>query len=122
MFLEITIAEGVLLALLVVALVAYFRHPDLTPICWSVIVALSWFLGSSGMLLLPIDIAHAASFPSEAHGSAMLILWRGTYWSTFILAWVFLPVAYEYLYAGDLFLSQRVLSAIKVLCANILQL
>ena len=107
----LVVAELVILALFTVLLLRYFRSPELTPFFISCTVCVSWFLGFSGTLLLPLDIAHAATVGSS---SSLLMAWDGLYWSTFWLCWVVLPVLYEAWYAGDLTWRARMVSAVKV--------
>jgi hypothetical protein len=41
----------------------------------------------------------------------MVATWKAVYWSTFILAWLVLPVLYEAWYAGDFTWRERMTSA-----------
>jgi hypothetical protein len=106
----LVVVEMVGLALLTVLMVQYFRSPELTPTFISVTVGASWYLGFLGTLLLPLDIAHAATIGSS---STLVVAWDCVYWSTFWLCWVVLPVLYEAWYAGDLTWRGRLLSAVK---------
>jgi len=44
----------------------------------------------------------------------MVTIWKVVYWSTFLLAWLVLPVLYEAWYAGDFTWRDRIVSALKV--------
>lgn len=100
-----------LLALLSVLLVWWYRSPELTPPFITIIIGTSWFLGFSGTLLLPLDIAQAVYYGPS---TTIVYAWKAVYWSTFLLAWVFLPVLYEAWYAGEFSWKGRIISALKV--------
>ena len=42
--------------------------------------------------------------------------WRILYWSTFVLAWVLLPVVYEYQLAGDFSVGSKLRTAVIANC------
>ena len=110
--LTLAIAELLLLTVVTTGLLWWYRSPDYTPPWVSLVVLATWLLGFSGTLLLPLDIAQALSDEHKSPG--MSATWNMVYWSTFVLAWLVLPVLYEAWYAGDLTWSARVLSALKV--------
>mmetsp|Transcript_42536 Transcript_42536/g.96281 ORF Transcript_42536/g.96281 Transcript_42536/m.96281 type:complete len:622 (+) Transcript_42536:199-2064(+) len=96
---------------LCVFLTWWYASRELVPLWISMIIGVSWFLGFSGTLLLPLDIAQATTFgPSPS----MLLAWKVVYWSTFLLTWVVLPVLYEAWYAGEITWMGRFKSALKV--------
>ena len=75
--------ELVVLGGLTTGLLLFYQNPVLTPKAVSTIVGLSWFLGFSSVVLLPLDIAVPAS-RNGVIGAA----WHALYWTTFLLAWV----------------------------------
>ena len=74
-------------------------------------VYLSWVLGFAGILLLPYDISVAiVESPSgkDYNNSDLLDVWRFVYWSTFILAWLILPIQMEYHNSGHFTFLEKV--------------
>ena len=58
---------------LCVFLTWWYASRELVPLWISMIIGVSWFLGFSGTLLLPLDIAQATTFgPSPS----MLLAWK----------------------------------------------
>ncbi len=96
--------------------VNYFRAHEVS---WAIVclVLLSWWLGFSGTILLTADLA-------EASGSCRLLkpkppIWLETswiivYWTTFVLAWLILPVVHDYCLSGEFTSRARLLSALRL--------
>ncbi|KAG5189772.1 LMBR1-like membrane protein [Tribonema minus] len=75
----------------------------------------AWYMGLSGTLLLPADIADA-----QVHGDSSAWLgyaWYTVYWSTFVLAWLVMPIMNAAWAAGELTWRKRIKAAIR---ANVL--
>jgi hypothetical protein len=91
---------------------------------------MSFGLGSAAVALLPIDLSYASSSSSEvesddtdesdvdggdgnddttttSHNNPTYPSWRGTYWATFFLAWLVLPITRETLLSGHFALHRR---------------
>lgn len=100
------------LLILTLFLVWWYRS-ELTPPALVVVIALSWFLGFLGTLLLPIDIAVSSAI---GFSPVLLNCWTALYWSTFALAWAVLPILNDAWYAGDFTWRSRFLTAVKVNC------
>jgi hypothetical protein len=92
--------ETAVLGLLTTVLTWWYRSAELTPTWICVIVGFAWFLGFSSILLLPLDLAQANTGLYSGSG-VMLNLWLSVFWSTFLMAWLILPVIYEAWYAGE---------------------
>lgn len=80
----LALLETAALALLTTVLIWWYRNAELTPTWISATVGVAWFLGFSGTLLLPLDVAQANTGLYSGSG-AMLFLWQVVFWSTFIL-------------------------------------
>lgn len=84
-------------------------------------VFLALALPASVIILVPIDLA-SASAPEESDPSrgiwlpdrAMLVLWRITYWLTFVLTWVVLPLLADFSDSGWRSVQDRVKYAVRV--------
>lgn len=69
-------------------------------------VFLAIALPASAVLLVPIDLASSARVEDEASKGIwlpqrlVLVSWRITYWLTFVLTWLILPLLGEYMDAG----------------------
>ena len=97
-------------------LICYYKSKTLTPTWIGFLVGASWFLGFSGTLLLPLDIAQANTgtyTKNDAAHENCILLWQLVYWSTFILAWLVLPCVYEAWYAGELTWRGRLIASVK---------
>jgi hypothetical protein len=77
-------------------LVREYARPS-TPAYVQLLVGTAWFLGFAGLALLPIDLTLAKSSNHEL----LVQLWTWLYWSTFVMAWLVLPVASEMEKSGE---------------------
>lgn len=60
----------------------YYRSPE-TSLRITVLIYVSWFLGFSGIFLLPFDISDVQTYGRSAPW--ILEAWQLIYWSTFVL-------------------------------------
>ena len=82
----------------------WYQSPN-CPSWISSLIFVSWYLGFAGILLLPFDIANAKmsedSSLYDSDRSTFVLLWMIIYWTTWVLAWIILPLAQEWFTAGD---------------------
>ncbi|KAK2738195.1 hypothetical protein FQN57_007170 [Myotisia sp. PD_48] len=119
------VSSGIFIALAIVsifavvlALLRYYLPLRTTPAYIVVSVFLALALPASAILLVPIDLA--SSPPESASPSGIwlssrvtLVLWRITYWLTFVLTWVILPFLGQYLDSGYRIPKDRMLYSIR---------
>lgn len=72
-------------------------------------VYVSWVLGFTGILLLPLDIS--TSLLSNTKSIILDRCWRFIYWSTFLLAWFVLPIQQEYHASGQFSIAGKIRDA-----------
>lgn len=109
----------IVICLLVLLLLRYYLPLRTTPAYVLVPVFLAIALPSSIILLVPIDLASSAG--TETDGSrgirlperALLVSWRISYWLTFILTWLILPLLGEYVDSGYRDIRGRFLYSLK---------
>ncbi|KAJ9637331.1 hypothetical protein H2199_007618 [Coniosporium tulheliwenetii] len=95
-----------IISLLVLLLLRYYLPLRSTPAYLLVPVFLALALPASIVLLVPIDLASSAGTDTAASRGiwlperALLVSWRITYWLTFALTWVILPLLGEYCDSG----------------------
>lgn len=94
-----------LLAIITAGLLWYFKSPVCSGSITSVIFV-SWYLGFIGIVLLPLDLCGVISV------EIAMISWQIVYWTTFVLAWVILPMLFEWLLAGDWSFGGRLCTAL----------
>ena len=79
----------------------YFSDKRNNPVSVKAQVFLSWTLSVSVLTLVPLDVGYSLSRTRNdengAHertddGNVMTYMWGVTYWSTFLLTWVILPL------------------------------
>ena len=113
---------------LVVALVLrtlnYFSDKRNNPVSVKAQVFLSWTLSVSILTLVPLDVGYALSqMGNEENGGAhertddgnvMTHMWGVTYWSTFLLTWVILPLHQIYEDSGDFTFASRCLKSLHL--------
>lgn len=63
----------------------YYRSPE-TSLRITILIFFSWFLGFSGVFLLPFDISDVQTYGHSAPW--ILQAWQLIYWGTFVLTWV----------------------------------
>lgn len=93
------------LAALAGSLGFFFSHIDLRqyPLYYLVPLILAVYIPLSVTFLLPIDYISRNCGPIDGlnlSDSAILFSWKATYWSTFLLTWVLLPVLQDFYKAG----------------------
>ncbi|KAI4247960.1 MAG: hypothetical protein L6R42_009442, partial [Xanthoria sp. 1 TBL-2021] len=95
-----------LIGLLVLLLLRHFLPLRSTPAYVLVPIFLALFLPVSIILLLPIDLASSLRTDDEATRGVwlpetlILLAWRITYWLTFALTWLILPLLGDYIDSG----------------------
>lgn len=102
--------EVVLLFLVTWALLRYYKSPSVSK---DTIISTysTWILSFAGTLLLPFDIA--VSLTGRDYTEAMAHLWSLIYWSTFLLAWIVLPVQMAYHMSGEFTVRGRLWEALR---------
>ena len=126
---QLIVAEVILMLILVVYLVNYYRSPSVT---WDVRIAtyISWVLGFAGTILLPFDMAITLSHHDQnPYYHTLNSVWRTIYWrfiftfslllffyllflfilSTFALAWILLPIQLQYHMSGEFSFGRKVI-------------
>src|SRR5271154_3184248 len=94
------------ISLVVLLLLRHFLPLRTAPAYLLVPIFLSLALPASIVLLVPIDLASSARSEDEASKGiwlpdrVLLVSWRITYWLTFVLTWLILPLLGEYIDAG----------------------
>src|SRR6185437_6808360 len=94
------------ISLVVLLLLRHFLPLRTTPAFLLVPIFLALALPASVILLVPIDLASSARTEDEASKGiwlpdrVILVSWRITYWLTFTLTWIVLPLLGEYMDAG----------------------
>ncbi len=105
------IEMGLLLQLCIFGVI-YFRAPEVS---WPItgLVLLSWWFGFSGTILLTADLADANTPCGYLEQPPIWLekSWSVVYWTTFLLAWVILPVVRDYCLSGEFSRRERFLSA-----------
>lgn len=72
----------------------------------SLTVYLSWTLGCVGILLLPYDMS--LTLVLGVQSQSLVDIWNYTYLITFLLAWIILPMQYEYHNSGHFGFGKKV--------------
>jgi hypothetical protein len=97
---------SLLLVPLCVGIVQHFSSPG-TSLGIRLLAIISFWLGFSGIVLLPLDLTIASSTSADSNESdatpetnATYVPWMITYWSSFILAFVILPIVRKFLRSG----------------------
>lgn len=101
---------------MVVATLRYFAGPDVSRYVLTA-VGYAWFCSLSIIVLVPADIWTTLSCgQSVSCGSktGINLLWSWSYWSTFCLTWLIVPLLQGYEDAGDFTFSQRLKTSIHV--------
>jgi hypothetical protein len=88
----------------------YYRSPE-TSLRITALIYLSWFLGFSGLFLLPFDLSDVQTYGSSAPW--IFKAWQGIYWSTFGLTWLVLPTTYAFIESGYFTFRDRLLDALR---------
>lgn len=99
----LVVAEFLGLLLFTAGLLWYYASKH-THWVYLLAVGASWYLGFFGTLLLPVDVEE--TLDSQPQEWAM-DLWLFTYWVTFMLSWVILPVLMEFYASGAFTFKER---------------
>lgn len=107
------------LAALAGSLGFFISHIDLRsyPLYYLVPLVLAVYIPLSVTFLLPIDYISHNSEPiagMSLSDSATLFSWKATYWSTFMLTWLFLPVLQEFYRTGHHLKLERLKESMRL--------
>ncbi|GKV23470.1 hypothetical protein SLEP1_g33186 [Rubroshorea leprosula] len=99
---------------MVILTLRYFAGPDV-PRYVLFTVAYAWSCSLSIIILVPADIWTTISRPPDApeHGS-ISFFWSLSYWSTFLLTWVVVPLIQGFEDAGDFTVTERLKTSVHV--------
>lgn len=99
--LGIIIVEFCILAVVCLALLKHYASPIVTADV-KMTIWLSWLLGFAGILLLPYDIGVVLLIDGRegTDSGPLQTTWKFIYWSTFMLAWLVLPLQHDYHISG----------------------
>mmetsp|Transcript_22 Transcript_22/g.73 ORF Transcript_22/g.73 Transcript_22/m.73 type:complete len:669 (-) Transcript_22:270-2276(-) len=117
--LALSIVELLLLAAGTGLLLWFYKAPEV-PAAVAGLIFVCWYLAFSGTLLLPMDLACASGYDDVKEKSSapcsepIREAWLWVYWSTFMLTWVVLPIALEYLRSGEFTHWRRLRYALRV--------
>ena len=109
----------VLVSLLVLLLLRHFLPLRSSPAYLIVPIFLALALPASIILLVPVDLASSSRVEDEASKGiwlperVMLVSWRISYWLTFLLTWLILPLLGEYMDSGFRDPKQRILYSLR---------
>lgn len=84
------------------------------------IVAIAWFLSFSVIVFIPLDIylnEKYKSFDAEATNRGYALLydwWAGSYWGSYFLNWVVIPLLQGYVVAGEFHVYDKMIRAILI--------
>lgn len=95
---------------MVILTLKYFSGPDV-PRYVFVTVGYTWFCSISVIILVPADIWTAIT---SQDSSGISFFWSWSYWSTFLLTWLAVPLLQGYEDAGDFTLQERLKTSIHV--------
>mmetsp|Transcript_2258 Transcript_2258/g.3469 ORF Transcript_2258/g.3469 Transcript_2258/m.3469 type:complete len:696 (-) Transcript_2258:95-2182(-) len=112
---ELLVVEVILMLILVGYLVKYYKSPMVT-MDVTIATYISWALGFAGTVLLPFDMA--ITLVDNERSKALDELWSAIYWSTFVLAWIILPVQMAYHLSGEFTCVGKLLEALKSNCIS----
>ncbi|KAI9833016.1 MAG: hypothetical protein M1819_003848 [Sarea resinae] len=107
------------ISLTVLLLLRHYLPLRTTPAYLLVPIFLALALPASIVLLVPIDLASSSTETGDARGiwlpdRVMLVVWRLTYWLTFALTWVILPLLADYSDSGFRTPKDRFLYSLRV--------
>ena len=111
------IISSIFLILLSTYLIQHYASPG-TSILLRLMVIISFWLGFSGIALLPIDLSRTTTSTNIIENEVdnvneTYLPWKITYWLTFGLAWAVLPFVREFLLSGQFTFLERCKDAIK---------
>ncbi|KAJ7552379.1 hypothetical protein O6H91_06G052900 [Diphasiastrum complanatum] len=109
MWLFYTISLSLTLAM-VAATLKYFAAPSV-PLHVLVIVGYAWFCSLSIIVLVPADIWTTLSNGKKV---GIKLFWSWSYWSTFLLTWIIVPILQGYEDAGDFSVSERLKASVQL--------
>lgn len=106
------------LTALIGSLVFLMYHINLWkyPVYYSAPLILAVYLPVSVTILLPLDyVSHNAGAISGflLSDKSILLMWKGTYWSTFLLTWLLLPILQEFYRVGNYLKLAKLKASLK---------
>ncbi|BBN06055.1 hypothetical protein MPTK1_3g18010 [Marchantia polymorpha subsp. ruderalis] len=110
MWLFYTVALAITLSM-VGAVLRYFAAPNVP---WHVLITVgyAWFCTVVIIVLVPADIWATLQSPGRIN-ELLGMMWSGSYWSTFCLTWVLVPLLQGYEDAGDFTISKRLKTSVR---------
>ncbi|XP_024534652.1 LMBR1 domain-containing protein 2 homolog isoform X2 [Selaginella moellendorffii] len=87
----------------------YFSAPSV-PTYVLITVGYAWFCSLSIIILVPADIWTTLS---DGDPTQVSMFWGWSYWSTFILTWIIVPLMQSYEDAGDFTVKERLKTSVK---------
>ncbi|XP_042488711.1 LMBR1 domain-containing protein 2 homolog A isoform X2 [Macadamia integrifolia] len=94
---------------MVILTLRYFAGPDI-PRYVLFTVGYAWFCSLSIIILVPADIWTTII---EQDNGGIAFFWSWSYWSTFILTWVVVPIIQGYEDAGDFTVKERLKTSVQ---------
>jgi hypothetical protein len=112
------VSSLLIVGLLVLLLLRHYLPLRTTPAYLIVPIFLALALPASIILLVPIDLASSARTEDASKGiwlpdRVLLVSWRISYWLTFMLTWVILPLMGEYIDSGYRTPKDRILYSLR---------
>ncbi|KAK1439466.1 hypothetical protein QVD17_05284 [Tagetes erecta] len=95
---------------MVLVTLKYFAGPDVPPYVF-ITVGYTWFCSISIIILVPADIS--STIIGYGNGG-ISFFWSWSYWSTFLLTWLVVPLIQGYEDAGDFSVRERLKTSIHV--------
>lgn len=115
--LVLVLVQGSLAAVGCLLLLRHYQSPIVT-VDVSVSVYISWILGFAGVLFLPYDLSLAVDGTTIDRSS--VTIWDCIYWSTFILAWIILPIQMEFHSSGHFTAKEKFIDSLRRNIYNLL--
>ncbi len=119
--LEYLAALGAVQLVLSSAITRYYASSQ-TSLSTMALAAIAFALGFSGTVLLPIDLSFAKINNKQKDDELqnMMLPWHILFWSTFILAWIVLPLVREMLLSGEFTAYTRLKDAFRTIIQQLL--
>ena len=108
--LVLVLVQGSLAAVGCLLLLRHYQSPIVTADVSSS-VYISWILGLAGVLFLPYDLSLAVNGTNNEESS--VTIWNCIYWSTFILAWIILPIQMEFHSSGHFTFREKFIDSLR---------
>jgi len=91
-----------------------YAHPKMEWLHY-ITVFLAYFLGFGGTVFLAVDIALTDEYrdTKQEDSPSMKVIWTTSYWLTWVIAWVIVPILQEYWSAGQFTAREKLRASIK---------